>query len=364
MSLPLAAGGPSAYWYLARGSGVVALLLLTAGVVLGVLTSTRWAAPRWPRFVVAGLHRNLTLLALAFVSAHVLTTILDSFTPIGLRDAMVPFVSRYRPVWVGFGALALDLLLALIVTSLLRARLGYRTWKLVHWLAYASWPIALVHAFGTGSDARTGWFGLLALASVGAVVLAVIWRLVGARSAPGSYRLAGGLAALAVPLAIAVWAVGGPLAAGWARRAGTPSGLLSASSARTAEAAAPAAPTPALPSTPYDAGLTGTFSESGPDANGLVAVNMAAAAAGGSKGVLHLTLRGVPLDGGGVQMTGSTVSFGPRQSPNAYSGQIDSLDGARIGASVSDSAGRALGLTLVLQLDSSSGTLSGSLHVA
>ena len=144
----LAASGPSAYWYLTRGTGVVALVLLTAGVVLGVLTSTRWAAPRWPRFVVAGLHRNVTLLALAFVFVHVLTTILDGYTPINLRDAIVPFVSRYRPVWVGFGAVALDLLLAVVVTSLLRARLGYRSWRFVHWLAYASWPVALVHGFG------------------------------------------------------------------------------------------------------------------------------------------------------------------------------------------------------------------------
>jgi hypothetical protein len=361
MSLLLAAGGPSAYWYLTRGTGVVALLLLTAGVVLGVLSSTHWASPRWPRFVVAGLHRNLTLLALAFVAVHVLTTVLDSFTPIGLRDAVIPFVTRYRPVWVGLGAVAFDLLLALIVTSLLRARLGFRTWKLVHWLAYISWPVALVHSFGTGSDARTGWFGLLALASVAVVVLSVIWRVVEARSAPGAYRLAGGLAAFAVPLAIAAWAVDGPLASGWARRAGTPSSILSAASARTRGTAVET--TSALPQTPYDSAISGTYSESGPDESGLVTVSLEAAAGGGSKGVVHVTLQGVPLEGGGVQMTGSSVTFGPQRSPRAYSGRIDSLEGSRVAASVSNSSGHALGLTLVLRLDSARGTLSGLLHV-
>jgi hypothetical protein len=225
----LAVSGPSAYWYLTRGSGVVALLLLTSGVVLGVLTSTRWAAPRWPRFVVSGLHRNVTLLALAFVCVHVLTTILDGYAPIGLRDAVIPFVSRYRPLWLGFGALAFDLLLAIIATSLLRARIGYRTWRIVHWLAYASWPVALVHALGTGSDARTGWFGLLALSAVLAVVLAVLWRVLEAGSARGSIRVAGGVAALAAPAVIGIWAASGPLAHGWAQRAGTPTSLLAAS---------------------------------------------------------------------------------------------------------------------------------------
>jgi hypothetical protein len=125
--------------------------------VLGVLTSTRWAAPRWPRFVVSGLHRNVTLLALAFVCVHVMTTILDGYAPIGLRDAVIPFVSRYRPLWLGFGALAFDLLLAIIATSAARARIGYRTWRIVHWLAYASWPVALVHALEPAATrARVG----------------------------------------------------------------------------------------------------------------------------------------------------------------------------------------------------------------
>jgi len=189
----LATSGPSAYWYATRGTGVVALLLLTTGVLLGVLTSTRWSSPRWPRFVVSGLHRNLTLLALAFVVVHVVTTILDGYAPIGIRDAVVPFVSHYRPIWLGLGAVAFDLLLALIVTSLARGRIGLRSWKLVHWLAYASWPVALLHAFGTGSDARAGWFGLVALGSAAAVVLAVLWRVAAAREGPGAARVVGGL---------------------------------------------------------------------------------------------------------------------------------------------------------------------------
>jgi sulfoxide reductase heme-binding subunit YedZ len=362
MSIVIAAAGPSAYWYLTRGTGVVALLLLTAGVVFGVLTSTRWAAPRWPRFLVSALHRNVTLLALALVVVHVLTTLLDGYTPIGLRDAIIPFVSRYRPVWLGFGAVAFDLLLALIATSLLRARLGLRTWRLVHWLAYASWPVALIHALGTGSDARTGWFGLVALACVGTVVLAVGLRIVESSSGQLPVRLAGGAAALVVPLGIGIWASGGPLAAGWSKRAGTPSHLLaSASPTRTVTVKVPVA---SLPAAPFSAPINGRFSETGPGSDGLVSVGMSASAAGGSKGVLRITLRGVPLQGGGVQMTGSSVSFGPRGAPKAYSGQIVSLQGSQLEASVQDSSGTSLALTVDLHLDTSSRTLSGSLSVA
>ena len=191
-------------WYLTRGTGVVALLLLTAGLVLGVLSSTRWrsAALAALRRLRAAPQRDPAR-ARRSSSCTSLTTVLDGYAPIGLRDAVVPFASRYRPVWLGLGAVAFDLLLALIVTSLLRARIGLRTWQLVHWLAYASWPVALVHAFGTGSDAKAGWFDLLAIGSAAAVVLAVLWRVVEAREGPAAVRVAGGVAALALPVAIA-----------------------------------------------------------------------------------------------------------------------------------------------------------------
>jgi DMSO/TMAO reductase YedYZ heme-binding membrane subunit len=356
----LAVNGPSAYWFATRGTGVVALLLLTASVLLGVLTSTRWSSARWPRFVVSGLHRNLTLLALAFVVVHVVTTVLDGYAPIRLRDAILPFASHYRPIWIGLGAVAFDLLLALIVTSLLRGRIGLRSWKLVHWLAYAAWPVALVHAFGTGSDAKAGWFGLVALGSTSAVVLAVLWRVAGTRTGPAAARLIGGVAAVAVPAAIAVWAVGGPLASGWARRAGTPARLL-ASPVAASTTAAPA--DASLPTAPFVAPLDGTFSTSAPDSEGLVTVALRATVDGGSKGLLKMVLRGVPLEGGGVQMTGSRVTYGPQERPADYSGEIVSLEGPRLVAAVQDGQGHSLNLKLLLRIDPSNRTLSGSLHV-
>ena len=146
MSGPVvAAAGGRALWYLTRGAGAMTLVLLTVSAVLGIADVRRWTSPRVPRFVVDGLHRTVSLLVVALVAVHVVTSIIDSYAPIRLIDAVIPFISAYRPVWVGLGAVAFDLLLALVVTSLLRARLGARSWRAVHWLAYACWPVAFVH---------------------------------------------------------------------------------------------------------------------------------------------------------------------------------------------------------------------------
>src|SRR6266700_2683438 len=123
-----ASAGPSAYWYLARGTGAVSLILLTASVVLGTLGPLRFAAPRWPRFAIDTLHRDVSLLVLVVLLVHIVTSVLDSFAPIKLTDAVIPFASAYRPLWMAFGALAFDLLVALVITSLLRRRIGYRGW--------------------------------------------------------------------------------------------------------------------------------------------------------------------------------------------------------------------------------------------
>src|ERR1051326_3871970 len=135
VTLIAAAGNAKALWYLTRGTGVVALVLLTASVVVGTLSSARWRTSRVPRFLVGGIHRNLTLVAVAFVVVHVVTTVADRFAPIGFTDGLIPFLSPYRPIWLGLGTIAFDLLLALVATSLLRARLGLRMWRGLHWVA-------------------------------------------------------------------------------------------------------------------------------------------------------------------------------------------------------------------------------------
>jgi len=226
MSVTLATAGSSTYWYLTRSTGAVALLLLTIAIALGVLDVRRFSTPRWPRFIVDTLHRNVSLLAMVFLVLHIITSVLDSFAPISLIDAFVPFVGSYRPFWLGLGAVSFDLLLAVTITSLLRQRMGYTSWRAIHWLTYASWPIALLHGLGTGSDVKSSWLLILSIVCIAIVLVAVLARAIS--GLPEHLRGSGVAigAAAAFSLFLLLWLPGGPLGSEWARRSGTPTSLL------------------------------------------------------------------------------------------------------------------------------------------
>lgn len=219
--------GPSAYWYLTRATGAVALLLLTVVVALGVADVRRWSSPRFPRFLIDALHRNVALLAVLFLTLHILTTLLDGFAPISLLAAFVPFTSAYRPLWLGLGAIACDLLIALVASSLLRRHIGHRTWQAIHWCAYACWPLALVHGFGTGSDAKSGWLLALSILCIAVVIAAIAGRVWNGTPEHARVRAMAVAATAAFAVFLAIWLPSGPLGSEWARRAGTPSYLLS-----------------------------------------------------------------------------------------------------------------------------------------
>jgi predicted ferric reductase len=179
----------TALWYASRATGVVALLMLTVVVILGIVVNRQGHLPGLPRFAVTGLHRNLSLLSVAFVAAHVLTAVADSYVTIPLSAAVVPFSSPYQRLWLGIGAISLDLMIAMVVTSLLRPYLGRASWRAVHWLAYVLWPAALAHSIGSGADLRHGALLGFALGCALAVVAAVTWRLVAtARALPRAQR--------------------------------------------------------------------------------------------------------------------------------------------------------------------------------
>jgi predicted ferric reductase len=165
-------------WYISRASGLIALLLLTATMLLGITGVMRFAAPGWPRFVLAHLHRNLALLTLAFLVVHVSTAVIDPYAGISWIDTVVPFISSYETFCLGLGVVAIELLLALVATSVLRTRIGLRTWRMVHWAGYACWPIAVIHGLGIGGqDTQTPWMLAPALGCVALVVGGLIWRV-------------------------------------------------------------------------------------------------------------------------------------------------------------------------------------------
>lgn len=229
--MTLAAAGSKALWYLTRGTGVVTLILLTAAVVLGIVTSVRWSSSRWPRFVIEWLHRNVSLVVLAFLAVHIGTAVIDAFAPLRWIDVVVPFSAGYRPLWIGFGAVAFDLLIAVAVTSLLRVRIGYRVWRGVHWAAYACWPLAVIHGLGTGSDSARGWMLAVDGAAVAAVVVSVCWRASAGWPDRAGGRVAAVVGAVLLPIALAAWVFVGPLQPGWAKTAGTPAHLLGSGAA-------------------------------------------------------------------------------------------------------------------------------------
>jgi methionine sulfoxide reductase heme-binding subunit len=189
--------GSTALWYASRATGLVSLLLLSLVVMLGILVNRQGRLPGLPSFAVTGLHRSLSLLSVLFIAVHVATAIIDPYVSIGLAAVVIPFVSAYMPFWLGLGAVALDLIAALILTSLARAHISRRTWRGIHWLAYAAWPVALVHGIGSSPDLRSGGLLLVAIGSALAVAAAGLWRVTAkAREVPRAERAAQVLAGI------------------------------------------------------------------------------------------------------------------------------------------------------------------------
>lgn len=170
-----------AVWYLMRGTGVVSLILFTGVVVLGIATTMRFRPGSLPRFVTLGLHRSVSLLAVVFLGIHIATALADSYAKVGIAQVLVPLPSAKYGIFLGLGALSLDLIAALVVTSLVRHHLSRSAWKAIHWLAYASWPIAFFHAVGIGTDKASGWFVDVSVACASVIVVAVFWRLLALR---------------------------------------------------------------------------------------------------------------------------------------------------------------------------------------
>jgi hypothetical protein len=228
--------------------------------------------------------------------------------------------------------------------------------------------VALVHALGTGSDARTGWLGALAVGCTAAVTLSMLWRVGSARGGRG-VQIGLGLAALAVPLGIFVWARSGPLVSGWAARAGTPKSVLAASRLAASPRpgtraiqtrAAGAVPVQTLPTGSFRAAFRGRVREAEAQ-QGLVTVSIDGTARGGFNGRVHVALRGAPIDGGGVQMIDNSVGLLPRGASVWLPGRVLGLSGQQILTEVRRSSGRSARVLLNLQIDRTTGRATGLL---
>jgi sulfoxide reductase heme-binding subunit YedZ len=167
----------SVLWYTARGTGITTLVLLTLVVALGIGSRSGRELFGLPRFAVAAVHRNAALLSVVLLFVHITTLLLDSKAKLHITDLVIPFMGSYRPFWQGLGTLALELIVALVATGLLRNRMSERVWRAVHWLAYLCWPVAVAHGLGNGTDRGTVWMLGITGACIALVVSAVGWRL-------------------------------------------------------------------------------------------------------------------------------------------------------------------------------------------
>ena len=218
---------PNPLWYASRGTGAVSMLLLTVSVLLGIGTTVRWQSAVWPRYFNPTLHRNVSLMVICFLAVHIGAALLDPYARLGLGDALIPFTSRYRPVWLGLGVVSAEVTVALVLSSALQPLIGYRLWRWIHWLAYGAWPIAVLHSLGTGSDVHAGWFLWLTAACVAAVWIAlVVWRLSLQSVADRPLKVALAVLATMSIVVLIIWTANGPLQPGWARVSGTPQNLL------------------------------------------------------------------------------------------------------------------------------------------
>jgi methionine sulfoxide reductase heme-binding subunit len=161
----------STVWYFARSAGIVAYLLLSSSVLLGVLMAGRTAFT-WPRFAVEEVHRFLAILTGVFIALHGGSLLLDRVVPISLPQELVPFSTPYRPLATGLGICAMELIAAVAVSNALRGRIPHALWRRVHYLTLPAWLLATLHGVLAGTDRGDPWFAALAAGTFAAVALA------------------------------------------------------------------------------------------------------------------------------------------------------------------------------------------------
>lgn len=200
-------------WEIARAGGLLAYLLASASVVIGIILSLKLRSSRWPRFLTTELHRFVTVLALVFTVIHGLAVWVDPFTGFSAGEVLVPFASHYRPLWLALGIVGGYLLLAVWASEYVRKWIGYAWWRRFHYVAFGVFALATLHGLGSGTDTREPWaLGLYAMCT-GSVLGLTAWRLV---DAVKGLRRVPSVAALSVAaIALAAFTMVGPAQAGW-----------------------------------------------------------------------------------------------------------------------------------------------------
>lgn len=374
-------------WDIARSGGFMSYILLTISVVIGLMLSLKWQTVQWPRMINSAMHNYITLISAIFMVVHVIAVTIDPFTKFGLNEVLIPFISHYRPTWIAYGILSLYLGIAIGISTLLRSRIGYKTWRAIHVSTILIFAMATVHGLGTGSDTQTSW----AMAIYGVSTLLVgsltILRFMRPLNAQGkAHPVLASFTALGI-LAGVFWASAGPARAGWnlyannGNGSGARIGLASAASTtqatNTSSASATQVPTatPAVdPTQVFTAALQGTYTQGNPDAFGAVTLTLHMTMPG-SQGNVDIVMHGQVVsgdddDGGGggrISITDTQVTMGlAGANPMTYQGQVTQMNTGsqwHLQAQLNTANGTPQNLSVKLILNiGNSGSITGELQ--
>lgn len=176
------------FWLLARAAGFAAYVLLTGSVLAGIAVKTRPFRGVKPA-AQTDVHRVLALAGLGMLALHGAALTLDQTVRMPLAGLLLPFASPYRPLAVGIGVLAAELMVVVYASFAMRKRIGNRNWRRLHWLTYAIFAGATAHGLAAGSDTSRPWAAALYLGAVGAVLGATAWRALAGSPQPARRRV-------------------------------------------------------------------------------------------------------------------------------------------------------------------------------
>ncbi|MGD9792207.1 MAG: ferric reductase-like transmembrane domain-containing protein [Acidimicrobiia bacterium] len=172
------------WWYVARSSGMVALVVLMATVVWGALLSGRLVnrpgAPRW----LTDLHRYLGGLSCAITALHLAALVADSYSHFAWVEILVPFGSSWKSGAVAWGVVAMYIVVIVEVTSVYQRRISRKVWRAIHMSSYGSFWMALIHGATAGTDASANWYRIGVLVGVIVTTWAVVARILGRAGSP------------------------------------------------------------------------------------------------------------------------------------------------------------------------------------
>src|SRR5258708_2080204 len=314
-------------WDVARAGGFTAFGLLTLSVAIGLALTLHWQSSRWPRLINSELHNFVTLLALIFTGVHVLAVWIDPFTNFGWNEVFIPFVSHYRPLWMAFGIVALYLGIAIGISTWLRPHIGYKWWRRLHVLTLLLYGLVVVRGIATGSDTRTWWGAAIYVLSILLVAIPLLIRLYKPAYPKRRAQRVLATAVVGAVLVGTVWALLGPFQPGWNAVANNSNGSGGSSSALAATSKAPTSKQPAFPSS-FTGDLQGQLTQSGPEGNGNVTMQLDMSISNGPQGHLQIVLQGQSAgDGQNITITSSHVTLGTSMREQLYTGSLTNISG-------------------------------------